>query len=264
MELVDLPTGQRKFSWSRGSEKAMKMEFSCRYGSSVETLVGASVWSARGNYFNGRVYSRDNKNSLWWRDIKSFGSKSETSNDWFLKGVLYRLGSGRRILFWENRWCGEVRLKILFPILFNQCQNLFETVQEMGEVMGDRWYWKFQGEVINQSVDAQEEMIAMFEIHGQVSNSVSREDGSFRWETKIDGEYAVRDGYRVVTDLGGTIAQKLDQNEVLSSLWESKLPSKIFIFGWRYLKDRVATKLKLMCKGVIHKNEDGQCVFYAE
>lgn len=45
----------------------------------------------------------------------------------------------------------------------------------------------------------------------------------------------------------------------MTSVWKSKVPSKIQVFGWRCLKDRVATKYQLFKKGIITNDNDRLC-----
>ena len=40
--------------------------------------------------------------------------------DWDIvgKGMAFMVGNRRRVRFWEDRWCGEETLKVVFPTLF--------------------------------------------------------------------------------------------------------------------------------------------------
>lgn len=49
--------------------------------------------------------------------------------------------------------------------------------------------------------------------------------------------------------------------QTLNVVWEARVPSKIKIFGWRFFKDILPTKLQLSRRGIIHSSHDKMCVF---
>ncbi|XP_058754489.1 uncharacterized protein LOC131627665 [Vicia villosa] len=49
--------------------------------------------------------------------------------------------------------------------------------------------------------------------------------------------------------------------EALDIVWNSWLPSKVRIFGWRLLKDCLPTREQLVKRGIIDGNVDSFCVF---
>lgn len=53
------------------------------------------------------------------------------------RGLKYILGNGRKINFWRDVWVGECPLNILFPHLFEICNQQNQTVKQIlggGEV----------------------------------------------------------------------------------------------------------------------------------
>jgi hypothetical protein len=55
----------------------------------------------------------------------------------------------------------------------------------------------------------------------------------------------------------------LEDNKVISlkKLWKNNVPSKISIFGWRLLLEKLATREALFDKGVISNQGERSCVF---
>ncbi|XP_058747125.1 uncharacterized protein LOC131620124 [Vicia villosa] len=49
--------------------------------------------------------------------------------------------------------------------------------------------------------------------------------------------------------------------EALKILWNSWMPSKVKIFGWRLLKERLAAKYQLIKRHIIEDNDMSLCVF---
>lgn len=49
--------------------------------------------------------------------------------------------------------------------------------------------------------------------------------------------------------------------EVCGSVWKSDLPSKVLIFSWRLLMDKLPTRLNLHRKGVLTSHLELSCVF---
>ncbi|PNX54946.1 ribonuclease H, partial [Trifolium pratense] len=47
---------------------------------------------------------------------------------------------------------------------------------------------------------------------------------------------------------------------VLKSLWKNNVPSKVSIFGWRLLLEKLPTRKDLFSKGVVTNNSERSCV----
>ena len=45
--------------------------------------------------------------------------------------ILYDIGDGSRVKFWQDRWCGETSLAIKYPDLFRFCRNNDASVAEL-------------------------------------------------------------------------------------------------------------------------------------
>ena len=49
----------------------------------------------------------------------------------FSRHILYDVGDGSRVRFWQDRWCGETSLPITYPELFRFCQDKEASVAEL-------------------------------------------------------------------------------------------------------------------------------------
>ena len=50
--------------------------------------------------------------------------------DIYLKGRVFKVGDGKIVDFWKDRWCGAVTLEEKFPELFEICNNQFGSVSD--------------------------------------------------------------------------------------------------------------------------------------
>ena len=49
----------------------------------------------------------------------------------FSHHILYDIGDGSRVKFWQDHWCGEAPLVVSFPDLFRFCRNKEASVAEL-------------------------------------------------------------------------------------------------------------------------------------
>ena len=50
---------------------------------------------------------------------------------WVKNSVAYQLGDGRKIKFWQDVWCGQVPLRVCFPLLYSCCEEPEELVSNV-------------------------------------------------------------------------------------------------------------------------------------
>uniref|UniRef100_A0A0V0H378 Putative ovule protein n=1 Tax=Solanum chacoense TaxID=4108 RepID=A0A0V0H378_SOLCH len=67
----------------------------------------------RGNWITTEVSSP--YGSSVWRSISDLW-------DLVLERSCCKVGNGRKVAFWKDRWCGQVSLSQRFPHLWNLCQ----------------------------------------------------------------------------------------------------------------------------------------------
>ena len=78
---------------------------------------------------NGQIHQRrSNKQSCWWRDLCRVYGDGDTNN-WFEKKMLWRVGSGNRIKFWEDKGVGEALLKEMFKRLYSILNDKDKRIQ---------------------------------------------------------------------------------------------------------------------------------------
>ena len=63
----------------------------------------------------------------WWESIKGRSH--------------FKIGNGRRIKFWKNRWCGNLSLEEAFLSLFSIATAKDSWVAKVWEQVGERGWW---------------------------------------------------------------------------------------------------------------------------
>jgi hypothetical protein len=82
-----------------------------------------------------------------------------------------------------------------------------------------------------------------------------------RWIAESSANFSVQSCYTIIA--AGNHSDTLDPNPVtvLNRLWLKDLPSKIGVFGWRLLQNKLATREDLFKKGILSDIINKFCVF---
>lgn len=76
-------------------------------------------------------------------------------------------------------------------------------------------------------------------------------DDGFRWFSNCEGKYVVSEGAVLIED----------SLKSCIFLWQMCVPSNILLFGWRCIKNRLATYEQLLIRGISHCGSRGMRVF---
>ncbi|XP_058775361.1 uncharacterized protein LOC131649626 [Vicia villosa] len=233
---------QRSFLWGVRREGR-------RYDDIKKAMLMAPSFNSRRN------------SSLWWRDLCSVGADSSiTSSNWFASSISLKLGSGSFILFWIDCWLCNNPLSTMFPELFSLAEDSRCKVMDMGFCNGDIWSWHLTSFIrpMDRVAAAQfEELrILLVPVH-----PFSSELDGFKWWRHASG-FSVSNAYDsfslcVVPSFSLEPSLRL----VFSSLWKTKVPSRILIFGWRLIWNRLPTKVDLAKRGILANPNDIRCPF---
>jgi len=94
--------------------------------------------SKYGSWRNLNDFKITNNESLWWKDLRSvYGSMKH--NDWFERTVMWRVGEGNKIRFWEDKWVGGTSLISTFLRLYEISNCKGSTVGELGGWTHNEW-----------------------------------------------------------------------------------------------------------------------------
>lgn len=70
--------------------------------------------------------------SWWWRDL-SRACGEGVEDGWFKQALVWRVGSGDKVRFWDDAWMGSCKLISLYPMLFSISLDQRLTIGEVGE-----------------------------------------------------------------------------------------------------------------------------------
>jgi len=87
-------------------------------------------------------------------------------------------------------------------------------------------------------------------------NFVLQENVEDRWTWRLDPThgYSVRGAYRFLTTTAG-----VGDSHQVADIWHQQIPSKVSVFVWRLLRNRLSTKDNLLRRRII-SHEDSACV----
>ena len=174
------------------------------------------------------------KDGLWYRVLKA------------------RYGDGRDTLFWHDIWVGEIPLKLKFPRLFDLALNKESLVVDMVRILGADG--EGEGMWRRRLLAWEEESVRECSI--LLHNIVLQENIHDVWRWSLDPvhDYSVWEAYSFLTNFG----ELMVRNQV-DNIWYNNIPSKVSLFVWRHLRNRLPTKDNLVRWCVLHQN-DAVCV----
>lgn len=83
-------------------------------------------------------------NILCRKDIKQIDGETSLMQNWFSGSVKLKLGDGKKLKFWKDKWRGPWQLMEMFPRLFVAATDQNEVVADTGEWCGSSWVWKLK------------------------------------------------------------------------------------------------------------------------
>jgi hypothetical protein len=203
------------------------------------------------------VSSNHSKASLWWRDVIGSGRISE-GDDWFKSNVGCCVGDGKNIEFWKFKWFGNQPLCELFPALYAKeaikdvmvCDRLFD------QDSATSWYWNWLEPLSPNEDLLLDELKELFTGFSLCSNTADR----WKWTPSTNGMFSVKSCYSLLLQFKQI--DPLDENVLLAinKLWGNDVSSKISIFGWRLLLQRLPTRRALNRRGILLNPLDLNCI----
>ena len=185
-----------------------------------------------------------------WRSI---------SEGWetFAKHFSFVVGDGSRILFWHDKWIGDVPLKILYPQLFLCSANKEACISEvLSPPVGDNnrvWSLRFQREFNDW------ELAASYSFLHFIQTRIPRAGGCDRlcWDLNGSGKFDTRSFYH-------KIRKAAPSNFPWKGIWKVKVPKRVAFFMWTAAHGQILTLDNLMLRGRILVNRCCLCCSNAE
>ena len=168
---------------------------------------------------------------------------------WFDDNSRRVVGNGCNTFFWTDNWQGGVPLKFQFSRLYELSVHKECLVEDMARMRweegGSGWGWRRR--LLAWEVDSVRECMTL------LNNVTLQENLQDHWRWLLDHihGYSVRGMYCFLTSMDAQVA--VDSN---NDVWHKLVPTKVFLFAWRLLKDRIPTRSNLVRQHVIQPNEN--------
>lgn len=96
------------------------------------------------NLLNFKAHSKMFKTCKWgiWGQFNIIQSQWSNVTSLVEERIVFKLGNGETIRFWEDTWVGNAPLRISFPRLFSMSIQQTSTVKEIGYWRGEVWIWQ--------------------------------------------------------------------------------------------------------------------------
>jgi ribonuclease HI len=225
-----------------------------------DALLGKQVWRLlqdpssqfhrvfKAKFFpNGSILDANprTRGSYAWQSILK-------ARDIIIKGAVWRVGNGKSINIWNQRWLPEESHRtVISPppaVLLNS------TVSELMIPNSQQWDFHLIDQIFL-PYDASA-------IKNIPLSSPTHKDSLF-WPGSKNGQYSVKSGYRFLVEeelkTMPSCSNTVHMNSIWKSVWELQVPRKIQLFIWRALKDSLPTKLNLMKRHVLTDPVCEQC-----
>ncbi|MCI08403.1 putative ribonuclease H protein, partial [Trifolium medium] len=169
--------------------------------------------------------------SLQWKYVSLLGTSAEVSSNWFLEGVIKRVGDGTSSYFWFDPWVGG----------------------DMRNWLDGEWHWDFRWrrDLSVWDIELLQSLLSVV-----VNPSLLGATSSWSWRHDSSGTFSVKSAYLMLT---GVVPNELDS--LLARVWKSWATSKVIIFSWQLLQDRVLTRKNLLRCRVIRDPGDALYAF---
>jgi hypothetical protein len=222
----------------------------------LEAKYGAGIsFTSDLTQFNNVKYA-----STWWKDLCGLGRlRANEDGDWCSEIIIKKLGCGGGTCFLLDKWVGQNTLSELFPRLFSVSLQTDLKVNQMGEWRDGVWYWNlnWRRQLFVLEGDL---LLHLLELLRHVSLS-HMEDS---WVCTIGGEgvYTVKDGYYFLAntflpEVGGYDVD----GSIVKRVWESYAPTKVVIFSWQLLLERLPTRGNLFRRGLLQSPAQSLCAW---
>ncbi|GAU35216.1 hypothetical protein TSUD_204920 [Trifolium subterraneum] len=176
----------------------------------------------------------------------------------FQRGVTKKVGNGRLTSFWCDPWLGGTPLRTQFQRLFQVSTQVTSTVREMGNWVDDQWVWdlKWRRDLFVW------ELILLESLHEILDRSIIyTADDSWCWKHDPCGYYSVKSAFFALSrSRSGEVIFSVEEERLLPKVWKTWAPSKVAVFSWQLLQDRLPTRRNLLQRGVIGDASASMCV----
>ncbi|KAJ0533882.1 putative RNA-directed DNA polymerase [Helianthus annuus] len=177
-----------------------------------------------------------------WKDIHSVKDSLQKFDIKVEDCIRVKMGDGKSILFWMDRWLIGEPLKDRFPELFNIAANKRGTVDDFYHAQDGNIQWRWKWITDPQTRREWEQISALMNLLQQAR--FSKDKDKWYW----------------INDVGDDFSAKSIRSQIMSHrstdanssqfFWNAWATSKSNFITWRAILGRVPTKLELRQRGI--------------
>ena len=191
----------------------------------VEKLKGKSVWEV----------TQDSTSSIGWKNILNLREKVR-------KHVFYKLGDGKSVSAWFDKWCSEGPLCEFISIreIYNARLSIECTVEEL--VVDNNWGWPMDWNV---------KFSRLNNVHVPILNNRCKDKTMWVSNLEKKTEYATKVVWKDMRSYGRTVVWK-------DLVWfPQNIPRHSFVI-WLAVQERLMTQDRL---AAWNQDDEMRCVF---
>ena len=225
-----------------------------RFSESDNTLWKRIIKSVHD--IKGDMASRDTfgkaKSGLWAKLLNNDPNTAKVRSI-IEEGMRVRVGNGKSILFWHDRWCVAGVLKCIFPRLYTistqkQCQ-----LYHMGEWVEGSWVWHLQWR--RPLYDWEMEQVDTLRLNIEQYGPKQNTENGLLWMNMELSSYPTKAISTTFNSLVSSMPKSL-----VSVVWQKYIPPRAQLTVWLAYKEKLKTGDFLVEKGIISP-QNAYCPF---
>ena len=156
------------------------------------------------------------------------------------KGIIWRVGDGKKIDVWNDRWLKKAQFYKVQPPEFHQPTPL--KVDKFIDEDQRSWNMKTGKEVLtNQDAELVE----------KIPLSKTTCPDKLIWRDSIVGTFSIRSAYYEARRLlGKDVVERVHREKIWYRIWSARVALKIKLFMWRLAQNVIPMKMNLQGKRI--------------
>ncbi|CAK8578677.1 unnamed protein product [Lathyrus sativus] len=191
--------------------------------------------------------------SAWWKDLVNSGTVMANLGFCFAGCINFDFGDGRSVPFWTTNWCNNIPSAALFSDMYCISNTKSYCVDQRRSWSDESWNWGEFGIDTEAIRGIWNRLQSMKEFLADCRPTAG-EKVAVRWMSHEVDIFTISEAYRLMANQTDPERLLDDQRKAFRCLWQIKAPSKIVVFDWKILWNRVATRDLLIKRGMSRIN----------
>lgn len=172
--------------------------------------------------------------------------------------MVRKVSNGRGTSFWKDRWIGDKPLALSFPRLFSISLQKEAKVRDLWNLQDGVVSWNL---LWRRNPFLWESNLVANCLASLDGIMVGEEEDCWRWLPEDSGSFSVNSSYKVLENLVlADAGLSAEEEGAFEMLWKSSAPSKVVVFSWMAIIDRISTRSNLAFRRVLPIGGLRECV----